>query len=143
MHPVLTLTRHSALDLSLYNFKVPQPEQDIVDAEAAFVRGEDTALKSAYDDHGALIYTLCRRSVPDDRAADVTNSTPRRDDWPHGWAVSPRIESSTTSALSNATNLDGPTSPLLSFLSIAKSSAPPTRCWWLKHSPAFLIASVK
>jgi RNA polymerase sigma factor (sigma-70 family) len=72
MHPVLTLTRHSALDLSLYNFKVPQPEQDIVDAEAAFVRGEDTALKSAYDDHGALIYTLCRRSVPDDRAADVT-----------------------------------------------------------------------
>jgi len=40
--------------------------------EDAFARGDESALKSAYDAHGTLIYNICRKSLPDDRAADVT-----------------------------------------------------------------------
>ncbi|HUW04349.1 MAG TPA: sigma-70 family RNA polymerase sigma factor [Acidimicrobiales bacterium] len=41
-------------------------------AESAFARGDDDALRSAYDAHGSLIYSYCRRSVGDDRAKDIT-----------------------------------------------------------------------
>ncbi len=38
----------------------------------AFASGDDTALRAAYDTHGATIFTFCRRSLPEDRAKDVT-----------------------------------------------------------------------
>jgi RNA polymerase sigma-70 factor, ECF subfamily len=40
--------------------------------EDAFVRGDEHALRAAYDAHGSLIYSFCRRAVPEDRAMDVT-----------------------------------------------------------------------
>lgn len=42
------------------------------DVEASFVAGEDDALRRAYDAHGRLVYTLCRRSLGSDLASDVT-----------------------------------------------------------------------
>ena len=44
----------------------------MTEAEAAFMRGDDAGLESIYRAHGALIYTLCRRNLPDDRASEVT-----------------------------------------------------------------------
>jgi RNA polymerase sigma-70 factor (ECF subfamily) len=38
----------------------------------AFASGDDTALRAAYDTHGSTIFTFCRRSLPEDRAKDVT-----------------------------------------------------------------------
>ncbi len=38
----------------------------------AFCAGDPGALKAAYDVHGALVYTLCRRSLGAELAADVT-----------------------------------------------------------------------
>jgi len=40
--------------------------------EEAFVRGDEQALRAAYDAHGSLIFSFCRRAVPEDRAMDVT-----------------------------------------------------------------------
>jgi RNA polymerase sigma factor (sigma-70 family) len=40
--------------------------------EFRFVHGGDEALREAYDAHGALIYSFCRRSLGDERAKDVT-----------------------------------------------------------------------
>lgn len=42
------------------------------DLEASFVAGDDDALRRAYDAHGALVYTLCRRSLGTDAAGDLT-----------------------------------------------------------------------
>ena len=42
------------------------------DLEASFVAGEDDALRRAYGAHGALVYTLCRRSLGADAAGDIT-----------------------------------------------------------------------
>ena len=42
------------------------------DLEASFVAGESDALRRAYDAHGRLVYTLCRRSLGADVASDVT-----------------------------------------------------------------------
>ena len=41
------------------------------DLEASFVAGDEDALRRVYDAHGALIYTLCRRSLGTDVASDV------------------------------------------------------------------------
>lgn len=41
------------------------------DVESAFRHGSDDALRLAYDTHGSLIFTFCRRSLPD-AAADLT-----------------------------------------------------------------------
>jgi RNA polymerase sigma-70 factor (ECF subfamily) len=46
------------------------PEDDAV--EAAFVAGDADALRRAYDAHGRLVFTLCRRSLNPEAAADVT-----------------------------------------------------------------------
>jgi RNA polymerase sigma-70 factor (ECF subfamily) len=46
--------------------------QDVDAIGAAFTLGEDTALKAAYDAHGSLVYTFCRRAVGSERAKDVT-----------------------------------------------------------------------
>jgi RNA polymerase sigma-70 factor (ECF subfamily) len=40
--------------------------------EEMFAAGDDTALRSAYDAHGSLIYSFCRRTLDDERAKDVT-----------------------------------------------------------------------
>lgn len=37
----------------------------------AFVSGDDTALRAAYDAHGSVIYSLCRRKLDEDRAKDA------------------------------------------------------------------------
>lgn len=45
----------------------------MIDAvESAFVQGDENALRAAYDAHGSLVYSFCRRSLGDDRAKDVT-----------------------------------------------------------------------
>lgn len=47
--------------------------ESTVDAVAvAFAQGEADALRHAYERHGALIHTLCARTVGHDAAADVT-----------------------------------------------------------------------
>jgi len=52
---------------------VSTAELRAIDAlEAAFVRGDESALRAAYDTHGSLIYSYCLRSLSDDRAKDVT-----------------------------------------------------------------------
>lgn len=44
-----------------------------VDAVAvSFARGDDAALRAAYDEHSRVIYSFCRRAVSEDRAMDVT-----------------------------------------------------------------------
>ncbi len=40
--------------------------------DSAFASGDDAALRAAYEAHGATIFTFCRRTLPEDRAKDVT-----------------------------------------------------------------------
>lgn len=40
-------------------------------AEAAFVRGDESALRAVYDVHGSLIYSYCRRHLDESRSKDV------------------------------------------------------------------------
>ena len=42
------------------------------DVEQAFATGADDALRKAYDAYGRLVFTLCRRSLDAEAAADVT-----------------------------------------------------------------------
>ncbi len=37
-----------------------------------FAHGDDSVLRAAYDEHGSLVYSLCRRSVGADLAHDIT-----------------------------------------------------------------------
>lgn len=56
-----------------YARTVPIRDVHLVDdLEAAFVAGDPDALRRAYDAHGRLVYTLCRRSLGNDAANDVT-----------------------------------------------------------------------
>jgi RNA polymerase sigma factor (sigma-70 family) len=48
----------------------PASRADSLDRE--FTEGGDTALKAAYELHGSLIYAICRRALPPERAAEVT-----------------------------------------------------------------------
>lgn len=41
-------------------------------AAAGFAAGDAAALRAAYDDHGAVIFSFCRRSLGHDLASDVT-----------------------------------------------------------------------
>jgi RNA polymerase sigma factor (sigma-70 family) len=41
-------------------------------ADAAFVTGDESALRQAYDAHGSMIYTFCSRALGPERAHDVT-----------------------------------------------------------------------
>ena len=45
---------------------------DADDVEAPFVADDPGALKLAYDAHGGVIFSFCRRAVGADQAADVT-----------------------------------------------------------------------
>jgi RNA polymerase sigma factor (sigma-70 family) len=37
-----------------------------------FAGGDEAVLREAYDAHGSLVYSICLRSLPEDRAKDVT-----------------------------------------------------------------------
>ena len=63
--------------------------RDIDAVEAAFARGEENALRAAYDAHGPLVYSFCRRSVGDDRAKDVTQEV-----FVSAWRARDRFDSS-------------------------------------------------
>jgi RNA polymerase sigma-70 factor (ECF subfamily) len=51
---------------------VQERDDDVEDLERAFAAGEPDALKRAFDAHGRLVYTLCRRSLGPEAANDVT-----------------------------------------------------------------------
>ncbi|MGI9604934.1 MAG: RNA polymerase sigma factor [Acidimicrobiales bacterium] len=40
-----------------------------------FAQGDESALREAYERHGSLVYSICRRSLDDAGAADVTQET--------------------------------------------------------------------
>ena len=40
--------------------------------ESRFVDGGEELLREAYEEHGSLVYSICRRSVDDAAAADIT-----------------------------------------------------------------------
>jgi RNA polymerase sigma-70 factor (ECF subfamily) len=40
--------------------------------DLSFAGGDDSVLRAAYDAHGGLIYSFCRRAVGEERAKDVT-----------------------------------------------------------------------
>ena len=42
------------------------------EVETAFVRGDEDALRLAYDEFGRLVYSFCARSLDPERAKDVT-----------------------------------------------------------------------
>lgn len=59
--------------MSRYASTVSVPEVHAVDdIEASFVAGEPDALRRAYDAHGRLVYTLCKRSLGTEVAKDLT-----------------------------------------------------------------------
>ncbi len=62
---VLTRPRYdSAVDSS------PDDRSQAIDV--AFARGDDAALKAAYDQHGAFVYTFCKRALGPEAGADTT-----------------------------------------------------------------------
>lgn len=73
-----------------YSAPVTGGELRAVDpAEAAFERGDDHALKLAYDAHGSLIYTYCKRSLGAELAKDVTQEV-----FLAAWRARERFDSS-------------------------------------------------
>ena len=68
-----TITRlHRRTDTE-YSHYVTTRELRVVDAvESAFQRGDDESLKAAYDAHGSLIYTYCKRALGPEQARDTT-----------------------------------------------------------------------
>ena len=56
-----------------YSPGVASPGSEPIESiEKAFARGDDDALKAAYQHHGGLVYTFCRRTLDEGRAKDVT-----------------------------------------------------------------------
>ena len=52
---------------------MPSPGSEPIDSvEKAFARGEEHALRAAYEQYGSLVYTFCRRTLDESRAKDVT-----------------------------------------------------------------------
>lgn len=69
---------------------MPTADSRVIDVvETAFTRGDDHALRAAYDAHGSLVYSFCRRSLGDDRAKDVT-----QDVFVSAWRARDRFDSS-------------------------------------------------
>ena len=68
-----TITRISDARQNRYSRGVNAPHLRVVDdVEQHFSRGDENSLKAAYDAHGSLIYTYCRRTLGPDAASDVT-----------------------------------------------------------------------
>ena len=63
-----TGTRAARYDRRVTTAEVPVGH----DVETAFVRGDDDALRRAYDEHGRLVYSFCAKSLGSERAKDVT-----------------------------------------------------------------------
>ena len=63
-----TGTRAARYDCRVTTAEVPVGP----DVETAFVRGDDNALRRAYDEHGRLVYSFCAKSLGSERAKDVT-----------------------------------------------------------------------
>jgi RNA polymerase sigma factor (sigma-70 family) len=73
-----------------YPRSVSTADLRVIDAvEAAFGQGGEDALRAAYDAHGALVYSFCRRSLGDDRAKDVTQEV-----FVSAWRARDRFDSS-------------------------------------------------
>lgn len=49
-----------------------EPERIEDPLDEGFALGDDSVLKDAYDTHGTLVYSFCRRSLSPERAADAT-----------------------------------------------------------------------
>ncbi len=64
----VTTTRPARYDRRMTTAEVPVGH----DVETAFVRGDDDALRRAYDEYGRLVYSFCARSLGSERAKDVT-----------------------------------------------------------------------
>lgn len=58
--------------LATSDLRDDEPLYDVDPLESAFSVGDDRALKDAYDQYGSLVYSICRRSVDDAAAADIT-----------------------------------------------------------------------
>jgi RNA polymerase sigma-70 factor, ECF subfamily len=73
-----------------YPRSVSTAEPRVTDAaEAAFIRGDEDALRAAYDAYGSLVYSFCRRSLGDDRAKDVAQEV-----FVSAWRARDRFDSS-------------------------------------------------
>ena len=59
------------------------------DIETAFVRGDEDALRLAYDEYGRLVYSFCARSLDPERAKDVTQEV-FLSAWRDGSGTTPR-----------------------------------------------------
>ena len=56
-----------------YPYLVQAAGNPVTDQVATrFAGGDEAALREAYDAHGSLVYSICLRSLPEDRAKDVT-----------------------------------------------------------------------
>ena len=56
-----------------YSAGVASPGSEPIESiEKAFARGDDDALRAAYQHHGSLVYTFCCRTLDEGRAKDVT-----------------------------------------------------------------------
>lgn len=45
---------------------------EVTRIESAFAAGDESVLKEVYDTYGSLVFSLCRRSVDESAAADIT-----------------------------------------------------------------------
>lgn len=45
---------------------------DVTPLESSFAAGDNRVLKEAYDEYSSLVFSLCRRAVDNDAAADIT-----------------------------------------------------------------------
>lgn len=71
--PLAPLRRH---DLGRYHLGVAEDRDVDEPLVEAFRRGDEHGLKGAYDRHGALVYSFCRRSLLDaDAARDAVQET--------------------------------------------------------------------
>lgn len=73
-----------------YARSVSSAELRGIDAvEAAFAQGRENALRAAYDAHGPLVYSFCRRALGAERAKDVTQEV-----FVSAWRARDRFDSS-------------------------------------------------
>ena len=71
-----------------YSRGMTGPDLRVVDdVELAFSSGTEAALKAAYDAHGSLIFTYCRRSLGAETARDITQEV-----FLSAWRASERFD---------------------------------------------------
>lgn len=67
-------SRQSRGRASAATIAAPPDIRVVNDVDQAFHHGAEASLQLAYEAHGSLIYTFCRRAIPD-AAADLTQET--------------------------------------------------------------------